>query len=360
METLQEPKPPHVLQPTPRWPDVIGDEAELDEVMTRPSLKLVQMMKRLKGDIAILGIGGKMGITLGGLAARACREAGVQKKILGVSRFSDSQNREAVEKMGVQSIRCDLLDPNEVRKLPKVENVIFMAGRKFGTVSEEAATWASNTIIPANVAQHFTKSRIVVFSTGCVYPLVHITSGGCKETDPANPVGEYAQSCLGRERIFEYYSRKNKTASLIYRLNYAIDLRYGVLQEVAQRVWTNKPIHLTMGYVNVIWQGDANSKAFLCLDHCSVPPAIMNVTGSKILSIRGLALQFGELMNRRVTFVGKESPTALLNNAAKSEQELEKSRVTLDQMLRWTAHWITHGGSSLNKPTHFEVRDGQF
>lgn len=342
------------------WPGFIQTEAELDEVMTRPSLALVEMMRRLKGDLMILGIAGKMGVTLGMLALRACKEARVQKRIIGVSRFSDPRSRRMLEEIGLETIQCDLLDRESVSQLPQVENVIFMAGRKFGTTDSEALTWVMNTLVPGNVAHHFQKSRVVVFSTACVYPLVDVATGGCLDDDLPDPVGDYAQSCLGRERVFSYYSQTHKMPALIFRLSYAIDLRYGVLHELARKIWQNKPIDVTMGYANVIWQGDANSQALLSLEHCSVPAKILNVTGRKIISIREVATGFGKLMGRKVKFTGKERKTALVINSKQAEEILEKHRVTLRQMMEWTAHWVAQGGATLDKPTHFEVRNGKY
>lgn len=346
--------------PTLPLPEKISTVAELDEVMTRPPAQLVAMMGRLRGDLAILGIAGKMGVTLGGMAARACREAGVKKRILGVARFSDPASRKAVEEAGVEAVACDLLDPEAVARLPLVENVIFMAGKKFGTTGAEAATWAMNTLVPGNVARHYRKSRIVAFSTGCVYPLPAVPSPGCSEEDPPDPVGEYSQSCLGRERVFAHGSRTWKTPLCLFRLNYAIDLRYGVLLEIGSKVWKGEPVDLGMGYANVIWQGDANARALLCLEHCACPEAIMNVTGPETVSIRWLAAEFGRVMGKAPRLQGQEGPIALLNNAAKSFRAFGYPEVPLGTMIRWVAHWLKIGGETLDKPTHFEVKDGKF
>jgi nucleoside-diphosphate-sugar epimerase len=341
-------------------PAVISTEEELDDIMAAPPDALVQMMKRIDGDIMILGIGGKMGITLGLEAVRACQAAGVKKKVIGVSRFSDAASREKLERLGVKTIACDLLERDAVAELPQIPNVVFMAGRKFGTSDSEALTWAMNSVVPSNVAHHLAKSRIVAFSSGNVYGMVPIVSGGATEDRPPCPEGEYAQSVLARERVFAYYCQKNQTPTALIRLNYAIDLRYGVLYEIGKQVLADQPIDLSTGQVNVIWQGDANSQALLALEHCTVPANILNCTGPETLSIRYAANEFGRLLNKKVTFSGTEQPNALLNNAAKANKLFGYPRVSLRQMIEWTANWLKIGGKTLNKPTHFEVRDGKF
>jgi len=247
-----------------------------------------------------------------------------------------------------------------VAALPAVPNIVFMAGRKFGTSSSLEKTWAINTLVPANVAEHFRNSRIVVYSTGCVYPLVPVTSRGSRETDQPGPVGEYSQSTLARERIFEHYSLANKTPVCLIRLNYAIDLRYGVLRDIGDTVYGGLPVDVTMGYVNIIWQGDAINQSLLCLERCSSPPEILNITGLETLSVRKLAHEFGSLFGLDITISGQESPTALLSDATRASGIFGRPVVTLEQMLQWTAEWIKSGGPSLNKPTHFQTRDGQF
>ena len=318
------------------------------------------MMKRLSGDIMILGIGGKIGVTLGMSAIKAIRQAGVSKKVTGVSRFSDPVSRARLEQYGIETISCDLLDPDAVRLLPEVENIIFMAGKKFGTSSAVETTWAINTIVPGIVASRFQNSRIVAFSTGCVYELVDVGSKGSKETDLPAPVGEYAQSTLARERIFEYYSLTNKTPVCLVRLNYAIDLRYGVLRDIGDSVYGGQPVDVTMGYVNVIWQGDAINQSLLCLDHCASPPFVLNVTGPETLSVRKIALEFGRMFSLDVNITGTESKTALLSDASRATALFGKPVVTVEQMLSWTAEWIKSGGPSLNKPSCFQTRDGNF
>ena len=342
------------------FPDLISTEEELDQVMAQPPEALVQLVKNLDGDIMILGIGGKMGTTLGLEAVLAVQQAGVKKRVIGVSRFSEAAARSKLDALGIQTIPCDLLERDAVAKLPLVPNVIFMAGRKFGTSDSEAITWAMNTVVPSNVAHHFAKSRIVAFSSGNVYGDVPLTSGGSSEEMPPNPFGEYAQSVLGRERVFAYYALKNQTPTALIRLNYAIDLRYGVLFEVAKQVLAGETVDLSTGHVNVIWQGDANTQALLALGHCTSPANILNCTGPEIVSIKYVASEFGRLFGKKVEFRGTPKESTLLNNAAKANRLFGYPRVSLRQMIEWTAHWLKLGGKTLNKPTHFEVRDGKF
>jgi nucleoside-diphosphate-sugar epimerase len=341
-------------------PDVIETEAVLDDIMSAPTAQLVEFMSSLKGDVMILGIAGKMGIALGMAAVRACREAGVDKKIIGVSRFSDPAAREKVEAAGLETISCDLLDRFAVDRLPRVPNVIYMAGRKFGTAGAEALTWAANAVIPANVGHHFTDSRIVVFSSGNVYPLTPVTSGGAQETDAVGPIGEYAQSCIGRERVFSYFSQENETPMLLFRLNYAIDLRYGVLYDIGQSVFNDQSVSVNNGCFNCIWQGDANIQAILSLGQCTTPPNILNITGPETVSVRRVAEMFGTIWDKPVTYSGEEATSALIGNAKKAIDLFGYPTVSLERMIRWTAHWIKIGGAALGKPTHFEVRSGKY
>ncbi|MBN1294818.1 MAG: NAD(P)-dependent oxidoreductase [Candidatus Latescibacteria bacterium] len=337
----------------------MDNEQELEEYMSVPHNETVELMKKLDGDILILGIGGKMGPTLGNLAVKALKKAGVRKKVIGVSRFSDIESRNKLENLGITCIQCDLLNQEEVRQLPKVKNIIYMAGRKFGLRGTDYLYWGMNTIAPSYTADYFSDSNIVVFSTGNVYNFWPCDSPGPNETDPAVPYGEYSNSCLGRERVFEYYSREKGTKILLYRLNYAIDLRYGVLFEIGKQVNEGRPVNIEMGYANVIWQGDANNIALRCLEHVSSPPEILNVTGDKI-RIRDIAARFGEIMKKEPVFEGKESSTALLSDNSKMKKFMGEPRISLDQMLQMTAEWIQSGGKSLEKPTHFQTRDGQY
>jgi nucleoside-diphosphate-sugar epimerase len=333
---------------------------DLEDIMTTPSQALIDDMKKLDGDILVLGVGGKMGPTLAKLAKRAIDEAGIEKKVIGVSRFSSGELREELESCGIETLAADLLNDEDLDKLPQVKNVIYMAGNKFGTKGNEHFTWAMNAYLPGRVAETFKNSRIVAFSTGNVYPLTSVLQGDCSEEQPVNPVGEYAQSCLGRERIFTHFSHKNETPLLLFRLNYAIDMRYGVLLEIAKQVFHEKPIDLSMGHVNVIWQGDANEYALRSLSLCSSPPKVLNITGPEKISVRWLATQFAQKFNKPVQFVNEESTTALLNNASQAHQLFGYPKVSLGQMIDWTADWIMNDGATHNKPSHFQERQGVY
>ncbi|NOU63803.1 NAD-dependent epimerase/dehydratase family protein [Paenibacillus sp. LMG 31461] len=333
---------------------------DLDKVMSAPSPALIQFMQELEGDIMLLGVGGKMGPSLARLAMNAIRAAGVDKKVYGVSRFSEAGLQEELQSFGVETIACDLLNDEALQALPDVPNVIYMAGTKFGTTGKEHFTWVMNAYLPGRVAEKFSKSRIVVFSTGNVYPFTPVTYGGAHEAISPAPIGEYGQSCLGRERMFEHYSHKNGTPVLIYRLNYAIDLRYGVLLEIAKSLKEGRAIDLSMGHFNCIWQGDANEIAIRSLLATQSPANFLNVTGPETVSVKYAAQQLGQRLGIEPIFKGQESETALLSNAAKSMQLFGYPRVSLLQMLDWVAEWIEHGGSMINKPTHFQEREGKF
>ncbi len=345
---------------TSALPEKITDEAMLEDLLSSPSAALGAMMPRLDGDIIILGIAGKMGVTLGLAAVRAAQAAGVRKKIIGVSRFSDPAARERLEARGVETIAADLLDRDAVDKLPRIKNVVYMAGRKFGTSGDEEFTWAMNALVPGYVAHHFRDSRIVAFSTGCVYPLALVGSGGSVEEDEPGAVGEYAQSCLGRERIFQYFSQVNRTPVCLLRLNYAIDLRYGVLYDIGSKVWAREPVNLSAGQFNAIWQGDANNQALLALEHCESPAKVLNITGPETISTRYTAEEFGRIMGQEVKFDGEERARQYLNNAVRAHGLFGYPAVPLATMIRWQAEWLMAGGRSLGKPTHFEVSDGQY
>ncbi|MER2006255.1 MAG: NAD(P)-dependent oxidoreductase [Psychrobacillus sp.] len=333
---------------------------ELENLMTQPSAALVDDMVKLDGNIMILGIGGKMGPTLAVMAKRAIDEAGLDKKVIGVSRFSNGTLQAELESAGVETIACDLLNEEELKKLPVEQNIIYMAGNKFGTTGNEHFTWAMNTYLPGRVAEHFKGSNIVSFSTGNVYPLVPVIESGCDENHQVAPVGEYGQSSLGRERVFTYFSERDNTPLAIFRLNYAIDMRYGVLLEIAKSVFNETPLDLSMGHVNVIWQGDANEYAIRSLLHASSPPTIINVTGPETLSVRWLANEFGRLFDKKPVFVGSEQENALLNNASKAHQLFGYPRVSIREMIEWIADWVANDGETINKPTHFQERKGEF
>lgn len=330
---------------------------ELHEFMTRPSRALVEDLGRIDGDIIILGVGGKMGPTLARLAKRAAPD----RRVVGVARFSDGAVRDDLEAHGVETVACDLLERDAVAALPKLPNVIFMAGRKFGSGAAEELTWAMNVHVPALVAETFHRSRIVAFSTGCVYPFVPVDSQGATEEMPATPPpGEYANSCVGRERMFQYFSERHGTPGCLIRLNYAIDMRYGVLYDVAARVAAGEPVALAMGHVNVIWQGDACAMALRALRHCAVPPRPVNVTGPETVSVRWLAEAFGRRLDREPVLSGVEDERVWLANSALAASLFGYPSVPLDRMVDWVADWVARGKSSLDRPTHFEVRDGNY
>jgi len=339
---------------------MIANEQQLEGLLSEPSDNDVRAMAELEGDLLILGVAGKMGPSLAKRAVRAAKRASLKKRIIGVARFSDPDIRQELETAGIETISADLLESGSVAKLPDAQNVLYMAARKFGSTGAEYLTWAMNTLLPALVAERFAGSRIVAFSTGNVYPLVPVTQSGATEATPVEPVGEYAQSALGRERMFEYFSRKNGTPVMLLRLNYAIDLRYGVLLDIGQKVFERHPIDLSMGHVNVIWQGDANSVALRSFKLCQSPPAVLNITGPETVSVRWLARRFGERFGIEPTLQGTEAATALLSNAGRCHTLFGYPSVTVEQMIDWVADWIGMGGNTLSKPTHFETRDGRF
>jgi nucleoside-diphosphate-sugar epimerase len=335
-------------------------EQALEDLLSKPSDVLVQEFRELEGDILILGVGGKMGPSLAKLAVRAAQESGKERKVYGVSRFSDKQLKTDLASSGVEPIEADIMDEMALRALPSVKNVIFMVGRKFGTAGQEHLTWAMNAFLPGRVAERFRDSNIVVFSSGNIYPMLPIGSGGATEHTVPSPVGEYAQSCLGRERIFQYFSHKYQIPMLIYRLNYAIDLRYGNLLEIGEMVKNNVSIDLRVGHMNVIWQGDANEIALRSISKCNFPPEILNVTGPETVSIKWVAKQFGRYFKTTPKFLDHESGDCLLNNASKCHQWFGYPRVSLAEMIQMTADWIIVGGSKLNKPTHFQETKGNY
>ena len=341
-------------------PQYIEDSEQLEEVMSRPTPTVVEAMEGMTGDLLILGVGGKMGPTLAKLAKRAIDESGADKRVIGVSRFSAPGLQADLNQAGIETIACDLLNETELQRLPEVPNVVFMAGRKFGATGNEPLTWAMNTYLPGRVAEKYQNSRIVVFSTGNVYPLTLVSHGGATETHLVDPVGEYAQSCLGRERVFEHAANQFGTPLVILRLNYAIDLRYGILLDIAEKVYYEKPVDVTTGVANVIWQRDANAVVLRAIMHCQSPPTLLNLTGPEIVSIRWLATQFGEIFGKAPVFEGIEAETALLSNAARCHQLFGYPQISLEQMVQWMAHWVEIGGMTLGKPTKFEVRDGKF
>ncbi len=340
-------------------PSILSSD-ELERRVSEPSEADRSFMRDLQGDIIVLGAGGKMGPSLAQLARRAAEEAGVRKRIIAVSRFTSAASRRRLEATNIEVIACDLLNPEEVSHLPSCENVLYLAGRKFGSTGRPDLTWAMNAIAPTLAAYRYCESRIVAFSTGNVYGFTDVGGGGSRETDRVSPVGEYAQSCLARERIFEYYSNSHKTECLIFRLNYAVDLRYGVLVDIAQKVYSGEAVDVTVPAFNAIWQRDANSYALRALGLCSSPPRILNVTGAETVSVREMAESFAKQCGRACQIAGSEASTALLTDASLCHSLLGAPSVSLTTLKEMVANWIIAGGETLNKPTHFEVVDGSY
>jgi len=343
-----------------KLPDKITNEEQLEELLSRPTPEVIEMFSRIDGDIMFLGIGGKIGPSLARMAKRACDETGVKKQIIGVSLFESVGQQKSIENIGIETIHGDLLDTGFIQNLPKVKNVYFLAGMKFGSEDNLSLTWAVNSYIPALVVENFKDSRVVAFSTGCVYPLVPVGSGGSKETDRPAPVGEYAQSCLGRERMFEYGSKKNNTPVTLIRLNYSVELRYGVLVDIATKVKNGESIDLSMGYFNVIWQGDVNDVVLRSIEIADSPAKILNITGEETLSVREVAQKFTKLFGMKEKLVGKEAPTALLNNSQYAYKLFSRPKVPIAQIIKWIAAWIKEDKKLLGKSTHYEVRDGKY
>ena len=337
-------------------PETIFDIAALDELLCRPSQALIDDLQKVDGDIMILGVAGKMGPTLAGLAKAALPG----RRVIGVARFSDPLVKTWLEARGIETLNCDLLDEAATEALPKTQNVVFMAGRKFGAEGDLSLTWAMNAHVPALVAQAFSDSRIVAFSTGCVYPFVPVNGKGADENVAPNPPGEYAQSCVGRERMFEYFSRKFATPGRLFRLNYAIDMRYGVLHDIATKILQGKAIDVSLGQVNFIWQGDASIQALRCLAHCETPTSPINVSGHEILSVRDLAAKLGARLGREPIIVGSEQPTAWLTDTSQAVKLFGLPIVDTKQLIKWTADWVARAMPSLGKPTKYEVRDGRY
>jgi nucleoside-diphosphate-sugar epimerase len=327
--------------------------AELEEELSRPSERDIAFLGALEGDIAILGAGGKMGPSLARLCRRGSDAAGTKRRIFAVSRRTTTVP-------GVEPIACDLLDRQQVAALPDFPNVLYLAGRKFGSTESPELTWAANVLVPSIVAERFRDSRVVAFSTGNVYPFRRPEAGGAKESDAPAPVGEYAQSCLGRERVFEHFANQHGLRCLLFRLNYAVDLRYGVPVDIARAVWAGEAVSLAVPAFNAIWQRDANSYALRSLGHCSTPPTILNVTGGETFLVREVAQFFAQRFKRACRFDGEEGGTALLSDASRCRDWMGPPEVSGEQLLDLVAGWVESGGASIEKPTHFAVSDGKF
>lgn len=341
-------------------PTRVRTESALHTALTRPSASDVDAMARIDGDILILGVSGKMGPTLAGLIRRAAEVAGSTPRVIGAARFSDTSVREGLERDGITTVACDLLDRDGVDRLPDCPNVIYMVGQKFGTTADHVTTWATNVYAAALAAERYRRSRIVAFSTGNVYPLSPVGSAGPSESDPPGPVGEYAQSALGRERVLQHLALRHGTPMALLRLSYAVELRYGVLRDLADRLVLGQPIDLTMGYVNLIWQRDANSVALRALEHCAAPPLVLNVTGTRTLAVRELAERLGTRLGVTPVFSGVESDTALLSDACRSADLFGAPDTEIAQVVECVADWVAAGGRSLGRPTHFQEREGRF
>jgi dTDP-4-dehydrorhamnose reductase len=334
--------------------------AELEDRLSEPTQAVIDMMQRVPGDIVVLGVAGKMGPSLIRMAKRASDEAGTERRIIGVSRFRDPAARRELEIQGIETITADLLDERALTALPDAPNVIYMAGMKFGSTGQEPMTWAMNTLLPGLVCQRYGSSRIAAFSTGNIYGLVPTSGSGSRETDTPNPAGEYAQSCLGRERIFEHYALSHGTHVSLIRLNYACDLRYGVLVDIAHKVWSGQAVDVTMGHFNTIWQGDANALSLLFLEHAATPAWKINLTGTRTLRVREVAESFAMKFGRPALITGSEAPDALLSDSSLCSTMVGQAGISESTLVDWVAEWVSRGGPTLGKPTHFESRDGKF
>ena len=331
---------------------------QLELLLSEPSDAVIEMMRRIEGDLIFLGAGGKIRPSIARMAKRATDAAGVKRRIIAVSRFSKEGEEAKFASHGIETIRCDLLDAAALAKLPAAENVIYLAGLKFGTANRMADAWAMNAFLPGDVCRKFKSSRMVAYSTGAVYGLGPIT--GARETDTPEPVGEYAMSCLGRERVLEYFSRTLRIPMTLIRLFYACELRYGVLVDLARKIVADEPIELGMGYFNIIWQGDNNAMTLLALEHAASPPLVLNLTGPERLSIREVAGEMGKMLGRSPRFSGAEQETSCLGDASKAHRLFAPPRVGALQLMNWAADWVRQGNEYLDRPTHFEVRNGRY
>ncbi len=346
--------------PASSLPETIDDEATLEELLSRPTAEVVDTMRRLQGDVILLGVGGKIGPSLARMARRASDMAGVKRRIIGVARFTSHALRDVLEAEGIETIACNLLDRAALDALPDVPNVLYLAAMKFGSTGQEAMTWAMNCYLPGMVCEKYRSSRIVAYSTGNVYPMTPPSSGGPTEETPPGPIGDYAMSCLGRERIFSYFSITAGIPVALLRLNYAHEMRYGVMVDLAQNILAGREIDLTMGYFNAIWQGDSNAMTLRAFDHVASPPRIINIAGLETLSVRAVAQRLGEKLGKPVQFRGAEAADALLSNGRLGCQLLGHPRVPVERMIDWIADWQRRGAATLGKPTHFQTRNGKF
>jgi nucleoside-diphosphate-sugar epimerase len=340
--------------------DRIPDAETLDDLLSEPTSDVIKSLTALDGDVMILGVAGKMGPSLARMVRRASDAAGTPRRVIGVARFSSPNVEESLRRHRIETISCDLLNRAQLERLPEVPNVISMVGRKFGSTGREDLTWAVNALLAGLIAEKFHDSRIVAFSTGNVYGATRVEGGGSKETDALEPRGEYAMSCVGRERLYEYASRSFGIPTALIRLNYAVEMRYGVLVDLAQNVAAGETINLEMGFLNAIWQADASALALQTLGMASSPPFVLNVSGPEILRVRDVAEELGHLLGKPARFRGSESPEALLSNTSEAQKLFGPPRVDAGTLIRWTADWIARGGETFGKPTHFEVRDGRF
>jgi nucleoside-diphosphate-sugar epimerase len=341
-------------------PEAIQTVSELEENLSRPSETALTAVASLEGDLILLGAGGKMGPTLALMAQRAFQQTGKAGSVVAVSRFTDLAARQRLEDQGVETVSCDLLEPGRLEQLPDAANVIFMTGMKFGASTDPSRTWVMNCHLPALVCQRYQHSRIVAFSSGNVYPMVPIDSQGSTEQDEPAPFGEYSMTVLGRERVFEYFSREFQIPVALLRLNYATELRYGVLVDIALAVWEGRDVDVSTPVFNVIWQRDANAMTLAALAAVRTPAAVINVAGPEILKVRQVAAEFGKRMGKDVRFTGQEATTAYLNDGRCGYRLLGATETNSAEMLNWTADWVKRGGETLGKPTHFQVRSGRF
>jgi nucleoside-diphosphate-sugar epimerase len=341
-------------------PDRIDNEMQLEELLSRPSEAVLRAFASQEGDWILLGVGGKMGPTLARMARRACDEVAPKQRVIGISRFTSPKSRESLEQHGIETIAGDLTDEAFLKGLPGVPNVVHMTGWKFGAATRPSQAWVTNVCLPALVCQRFRESRIMAFSTGNVYPLSMVDGGGSKECDSLGPVGEYAMTALGRERIFEHYSQEYGMPVSIIRLNYAVDLRYGVLVDIGLKVFREEMIDVSMGHVNVIWQGDANAMSLAAMIDASSPPFVVNVAGPSTLKVRDAAEEFGRIFGKTPQISGIESKTALLSDSTLACERYGAPSVDMDRLIAWAAQWIQSERPLLGKPTKFEVRDGKF